>query len=182
MDSLSCAFIGCHPTRFKFKYKEDWSLCKKIKAALLEQAKAAYGRGARRFYVGGALGVDMWAGEAVLGLKGQKDYPGVALVCVIPFKGHDSRWDSPSVKRLQRLMAECDETVTACPSERADAYKFRNYYLVDNAEFLIAVHDDGGDRSGVSQTVNYARKRKREIVMIPPDTAKVTFGGDKKQV
>ncbi len=71
-------------------------------------------------------------------------------------------------------MAACDETVTACPSERADAYKFRNYYLVDNAECLIAVHDNAAaERTGVSQTVNYARKRKRDIIMIHPDTAKV---------
>ncbi len=175
MDTRSCAFIGCHPTRFKFKYKENYTLCKKIKAALLEQAKTVYKLGVRQFYVGGALGVDMWAGEAVLYLKGLDAYPGVTLTCVIPFKGHDSQWDSPSVKRLARLLSCCDEAISACSAERSDAYKIRNYYLVDNAECLIAVHDNAAaERTGVSQTVNYARKRNREIVLIHPDTAKAT--------
>lgn len=182
MGSLSCAFIGCHPTRFKFKYKENYTLCKKIKAALLEQAKLLYGRGVRRFYVGGALGVDMWAGEAVLSLKALPEYPAIELVCVIPFAGHDSPWDAPSKRRLAKLLSSCDKQITAASADRTDAYKVRNYYMVDNSEYLIAVHDgDGGERSGASQAVNYAKKRKREIILIHPDTAKASLDGGKKQ-
>ena len=54
----SCAVTGPKPTRFKFGYKEDYSLCKKIKKAMLEQFKRLYHeKGVRRFYIGGAMGV-----------------------------------------------------------------------------------------------------------------------------
>ncbi len=180
MDSLSCAFIGCHPTRFKFKYKEDWSLCKKIKAALIVQIKTLFARGIRRFYVGGALGVDMWAGEAIRDLKASPEFLGIELICVIPFEGHDSRWDGPNQRRLARLLAVCDEKVVASTSNRPDAHKIRNYYMVDQAEYLVAVYDmDEGRHSPAGQAINYAKKLKREIILIHPDTAKATE--DQKQ-
>ena len=37
MDILACTIIGHKPTRFKFKYKENYSLCKKIKSAMTGQ-------------------------------------------------------------------------------------------------------------------------------------------------
>lgn len=178
---LSCAFIGCHPTRFKFKYKESNARCKKIKAALLGQTKALYAKGIRRFYVGGALGVDLWAGEAVLGMKGSPEYPDIELVCVIPFEGHDSRWDRCSRQRFEKLLAGCDEKITAGSSDRPDAHKARNYYMVDRSEYLIAVHDEGDrERSASGQAINYARKRKLEIVLIHPDSAQGTVESNKK--
>ena len=67
MRQTACAVTGHRPSRFKFKYSEDYSLCKKIKRAMLEQFKRLYyEHGLRRYYVGGALGVDMWAGELIL--------------------------------------------------------------------------------------------------------------------
>ena len=94
MRQAACAVTGHRPSRFKFKYSEDYSLCKKIKRAMLEQFKRLYDEhGVRRYYVGGALGVDMWAGELILRLKEQPGYGDIELVVVLPFEGHDSKWD-----------------------------------------------------------------------------------------
>lgn len=58
---------------------------------MLEQFKRLYDEhGVRRYYVGGALGVDMWAGELILRLKEQPGYGDIELVVVLPFEGHDS--------------------------------------------------------------------------------------------
>ena len=90
MRHTACAVTGHRPSRFKFKYSEDYSLCKKIKRAMLEQFKRLYDeQGVRRYYVGGALGVDMWAGELILRLKEQPGYGDIELVVVLPFEGHD---------------------------------------------------------------------------------------------
>lgn len=119
----SCAVTGPKPTRFKFGYKEDYSLCKKIKKAMLEQFKRLYHeKGVRRFYIGGAMGVHIWAGELVLQLRGQ-----------------------PSPEN----------------------YAKQNRYLVDHADFLVAVSD------GEGEMVGYARKKKMSILRIHPDTAAV---------
>ena len=40
----ACTVAGPKPTRFKFGYKEDNSLCKKIKKAMLRQFRRLYSR------------------------------------------------------------------------------------------------------------------------------------------
>lgn len=68
-------FAGHRSTRFKFKYKEDYSLCKKIKKKITEQLKYLYDeKGVRRIYVGGSLGVDIWVERLFYGLKETSGY------------------------------------------------------------------------------------------------------------
>ena len=46
----------------------------------------------------------------------------------------------------------------------AVSYKKRNYYMVDNADFLLAVYDnDKKVRSGTGQTVNYALQKNAQF-------------------
>ena len=72
MNECVCAVTGHRPSRFKFKYSEDYALCKKIKASMLEVFRKLHDeQEVRRFYVGGALGVDMWSAEHILRLKAQ---------------------------------------------------------------------------------------------------------------
>lgn len=69
MKICSCAVIGQHPTRFKFKYNEYMTSCKRIKKRMRAVFVSLYQRGVRCFFVGGALGVDMWAGEILLDMQ-----------------------------------------------------------------------------------------------------------------
>ena len=81
-NTYSCAVTGHRPSRFKFKYAEDYSLCKKIKKTMREVFQKLHDEeSVRRFYVGGALGVDMWAAEEILRLKEQ---PGVYPAALQP--------------------------------------------------------------------------------------------------
>ena len=81
MNECVCAITGHRPSRFKFKYSEDYALCKKIKASMLEVFRKLHDeKEVRRFYVGGALGVDMWAAEQILRLKEQPGYEDIELV------------------------------------------------------------------------------------------------------
>lgn len=51
---------------------------------MLEQFKRLYHeKGVRRFYIGGAMGVHIWAGELVLQLRGQPGYEDIELVVVL---------------------------------------------------------------------------------------------------
>lgn len=164
----SCAVTGPKPTRFKFGYKEDYSLCKKIKKAMLEQFKRLYHeKGVRRFYIGGAMGVHIWAGELVLQLRGQPGYEDIELVVVLPAPGHSARWDVRSRKRLEQLLKNCTEQLTIGSQPNPENYAKQNRYLVDHADFLVAVSD------GEGEMVGYARKKKMGILRIHPDTAAV---------
>ena len=72
----SCAITSQRPTRFKFKYQEYMTSCKRLKKRLHDVFAELYRRGVRRFYVGGALGVDLWAGEILLEMRRREEYQG----------------------------------------------------------------------------------------------------------
>lgn len=169
--------------RFKWKYKENDTRCKRLKRVMREQFVLLYEQGVRRFYVGGALGVDQWAGEILLRLKEQPEYGDIELVVALPFEGHDAGWDSRSKDRLRFLIGHSAETViVGMTAEPAVCYKKRNYYMVDHADCLLAVYDnDRSIRSGTGMTVNYARQKEIPITLIHPDTgvvSQLTVGGN----
>lgn len=173
----SCTITGHRPTRFKWKYKENDTRCKRLKRRIQEQLVLLYEQGVRRFYVGGALGVDQWAGEILLRLKEQPEYGDIELVVALPFEGHDAEWDTRSRSRLKFLVDHSTETVTVGTTAEPAAicYKKRNYYMVDHADCLLAVYDnDRSIRSGTGMTVNYAKSKGLPITLIHPDTIAVT--------
>ncbi len=171
----SCAITGHRPTRFKWKYKENNNGCKRLKKRIHDQIILLYEKGVRKFYVGGALGVDMWAGEMILRLKEQPEYSEIELVVVLPFPGHDEQWDSRSRERLAFLIRHSTECVAIGKIAGSESYQQRNYYMVDHADCLLAVYDNGRNiRSGTGQTVHYAAHKMVPIILIHPDTGIVS--------
>lgn len=171
----ACAVTGHRPTRFKFKYNEDTVGCKLLKKRLQAQFVWIYEQGVRHFYVGGALGVDMWAGEILLRMKELPEYGELNLKLVLPCEGHDQRWDERSKKRMAFLRTHCTATMIVSNGLSPEDYRKRNKYMVDHADVLVAVYDNNRSiRSGTGMTVNYAKRRKLPIILIHPDTGIVT--------
>ena len=175
MNTQSCAVTGHSPQRFKFKYNEQAPLCLKIKTALTEQIKTLYAKGVRLFYVGCAVGVDTWAAEIVIELKQQAEYSDIELYCAIPFADHDAKFTDGQKKRSENILSKCNHKEIINRHYSPTAYKRLNYFLVDKSQHLIAVFDqDKSDRSGLVQTVNYAKKNELQITYIHPDTAVIS--------
>lgn len=174
--SKTCAVTGHRPNRFAFKYNEEHPLCREIKAAISEQFRWMYEeQGVRHIYVGGALGVDMWAGEAALQLKETPGYGELRLHIALPFDGHDSKWSQWCRERLESLIRHSDECVTVGNTGSRESYLARNRYLVNRADILLAVYDDEKNlRSGTMHTVHYAQMKNLPIVLIHPDTVQVS--------
>lgn len=172
----ACTFAGPKPTRFKFKYNENYTLCRKIKKAMLTQMKRLYHeKGVRRFYITGAIGVQMWAGELALQLKSQPGCGDIELVVVLPFPGHDAQWDVKSRKRLEFLIQNSVECVTVGTSASQENYIRANRYLADHAQFLIAVSDHAAAPiSDMTQMEAYACQKNLQMIFIHPDTADVS--------
>ena len=176
MELHTCAVTGHRPTRFKWKYNENHNGCKRLKKRMQEQFIALYEKGGRRFLVGGALGVDQWAGEIILRLKEQPEYNDIELVVVLPFPGHDEQWDTRSRERLAFLIRHSTECVTVGETACRESYFQRNRYMVDHADCLLAVYDGERNlRSGTMQTVNYATASKKLIICIHPDSGSTSI-------
>lgn len=177
METLSCTITGHRPTRFKWKYNERDEGCRRLKRRLRDQLVCMYERGVRRFYTGGALGVDLWAGEILLRLKEQPDFAEIELMIALPFEGYNAEWDKRSQARIDFLIKHSQETVVV--GERGQpptaCYRKRNEYMVNRSQYLIAVFDrEKNQRSGTLQTVNFAKKKHLRIIYIHPDTGAVS--------
>lgn len=174
MELHTCAVTGHRPTRFKWKYNENNNGCKRLKKRMQEQFIVLYKKGVRRFLVGGALGVDQWAGEIILRLKEQPEYSDIELVVVLPFSGHDEQWDPRSRERLAFLIRHSAECIVVSKSAGQESYTQRSRYMVDHADCLLAVYD-GNDKlySEINQMIYEVKKKKLLIVLIHPDSAKV---------
>lgn len=180
---IVCAFTGHRPAKLSFGYDETSALCQAIKRELgIAAEKLIIQKKVRRFLVGGALGVDMWAGESILSLM--SSYDDVSLCCVMPFRGYNENWPPLASERLHKITDKAD-AIYLQDGYSPDAYTARNRYLADHSDYLIAVYDDGhtAAASGTGQTVRYAQCRGRSIVLIHPDNAAVSywFPPDKKK-
>ena len=165
-----CFITGHRPNRFKFP--ENDPRCDKIKSAIRSEIIRFYEQdGIRGVWVGGAAGVDTWAAEIVLGL--QQQYHDLELHVAIPFPEFGDTFAPQQKERYQRILKECTDSVVVCKAYRPDAYKRRDYYMVDHSVCGIAVYDlDKSIRSGTGMTYNYAvRKKKLPVTVIHPDHA-----------
>ena len=171
MKICSCAVIGQHPTRFKFKYNEYMTSCKRIKKRMHDVFVSLYQRGVRCFFVGGALGVDMWAGEILLDMQRQVEYRELGVVMVCPFPGHDVRWDPKSQARQRKLREGCAKVLMGSEHPGAEGYKKRTEYMLGQADYVVAVYDnDPKHYSGVRTAMCIVEKRNLPMVLIHPDT------------
>ena len=116
--------------------------------------------------------MDTWAAEIVLELQQQKQYHDLELHVAIPFTEFGDTFAPQQKERYQRILKECADSVVVCKSYRQDAYKRRDYYMVDRSVCGITVYDlDKSIRSGTGMTYNYAAlKKKLPVTVIHPDT------------
>ena len=175
MSAPICAVVGHKPTRFKFKYKENFKLCIKIKKRMQEQFESLYSFGVHDFWVVGTLGVGIWAGEILLRMKEQAEFQALELTVLRPYPGHDQGWDDRSRRRLHFLLKHSKEQYTVADVPAPDAFRQLGYYMIDHATHLLAVYDNAPDcRDQLGETVHYAKTQQKTIILLHPDTAAVT--------
>lgn len=172
MSEIACAIIGCHPTRFKFKYQEQNNGCKKIKKVLDSQLRQIYEGGIHRFLVSGTLGVGIWAGELLLRMKEQPEYAALELVVVLPYANHDSSWDNHNKTRLSFLLRHAADKVLLAAKGGGRDYQETYFYMVEQCARLVAVCDDQ-PKDDAGQAVIRARKKEHALTIIHPDNGKI---------
>lgn len=140
-----------------------------IKKRLEEEIIRAIDHGYTDFIVGGALGVDTWAGEIVADLKERLLKGKIRLLLYSPFDGQESKWTDESKLRYYNLMAKCDDVIVVCdPGYAPWKLLKRDNAMVDQSTRIIAVWN-GMESGGTYHTVSYARKSNREVIHIDPN-------------
>ena len=157
------SFTGYRPDKLPF-FGEDDPLCIELKRRIAENIYHLAEDGAREFYSGMALGIDMWCAEAVLELK--KHRPEVRLTAMIPCPQQCDKWNVQQKRRYKDILAQCDQTICISPSYTSDCMHRRNRALVDICDVLLAVFD--GRSGGTKYTVEYAQKKGRRVLLLPP--------------
>ena len=159
-----CSFTGYRPQKMPFCFNENDPRCVEFKARLFATVEYLIGKGYSHFLSGGALGMDMFAAEAVLELR--RKYPWVVLEMVSPFDGQSDRWESQYQIRYAILYAEADIiTATGHKYDKTCLFR-RNRYLVNNADLVLAAYD--GQPGGTAMVVDYAKKMDVPVCIIAP--------------
>ena len=170
MNNKKCAFTGHRPQSLPFGFNEADERCIALKKVLRNEIiNLIENKGVTHFITGMAIGVDMYAAEIVHGLKAS--YPGITLESAIPCENQAEKWIEEQRDRYFDIAAKCDkETMIQC-QYTPDCMHKRNRYMVDQADFIVAVWD--GRPSGTGKTVQYAQRQGKPIVIINPKTQRV---------
>ena len=164
-------FTGHRLQHLLFGMNEDDARCADLKETLKEQIiNLIEAENVTHFITGMALGIDLYAAELVLDLKAR--YPSITLESAIPCETQAVKWSAAQRERYYDIAAQCDKETMLQSHYSPDCMDKRNRYMVDHADFIIAVWD--GRPSGTGKTVTYARGRSRKaIIVIDPVTLAV---------
>ena len=144
-----------------------------VKRSLRDAIKRAVKRRVETFISGGALGVDQWAAEIVLDIRAREiktsyhKESNIKLIIAQPFPSQSIKWPQDARRRYDKILQKADRIV-AVNDDPFAAWKMqkRNEWMVVNSDAVIAVWD--GAPGGAANTVDYARKLGRSVLVIDP--------------
>lgn len=175
MEQNSCAFTGHRPAQFGWGYDEQHPDCVKLKLLLEDEIVKLCELGVITFITGMAQGVDQWAALSVLKLR--QTFPALRLVCALPCEGQTKGWSDGAKIQYHTILEQADSVQYISPTYTKDCMIVRNHWMVDHANFVLAVYD-GSYRGGTAATVRYAQKKDRRITQIHPASFEVTCTPD----
>lgn len=148
----TCTFTGHRPERLELPEEQ-------VREWLEGQIKRAADEGYTDFITGMQRGVDLWAAEAVLKLDRQ-----IRLIAACAYRGMEENWDLDWQERYYHVLTHSYLVYYISDIPGREAFFARNQWMVDRASRLIAVYT--GAPSGTKKTIEYARKKKLDIVLI----------------
>ena len=149
---ITCCFTGHRPQKLHQTEQE-------VREGLERAIRQAYADGYRSFITGMAMGVDIWAGEAVLRLK--EEHPDIRLVAAVPYPGQERYFPHEWKMKYAELMAGCNHAEILSENYTRGVYHARDRWMVDHSRRVIAVFN--GEPGGTALTTQYAKKEGLEL-------------------
>ncbi|MBQ9782178.1 MAG: DUF1273 family protein [Clostridia bacterium] len=117
-------------------------------------------KGINTFLVGMALGFDLLCFERLLLKKDQY----IRIIACIPCRGQEQKYPLTEKERYNKYIEQADEKIYLFDEYENGCMFVRNRFMVDNSAVLVAyIYKKLG---GAYYTVNYAEKRRKEIIYI----------------
>ncbi len=155
-------FTGHRPEKLPDNGDANSPLIKALKSMLFREISSALEDGCNCFITGLSRGVDLWAGEIIMGkIAAGRD---ICLAAASPcrsygrnFKGYEKWIFKNIIHKAERVFYISEEYTKTC-------YKDRNAFMVENSGRLIAVVKDF--RSGTGNTISTAKKHGLDIRLV----------------
>lgn len=145
----TCCFTGHRVLKNNFNEEK----LKKIIETAIE-------KGYKTFLTGMAIGFDLKACETLLNYKEK----GIEIVACIPCKGQEALFNKKQKQQYNNCLKNVDKKIYLNESYFEGCMQQRNRFMVDNSSLVIAYYYSA--QGGTYHTVNYAERKKREIIFI----------------
>ncbi len=170
---LFCAVLGHSPMRFAWGFDEDDLGCKRLKLELLQSIMALRHYGVSQFMVASDPGVGLWAAETVNILRRYDD--GLQLFCVLPHEEQATKWAPYLRERYFDMLEQCSYLTTITTQKTPESQWKAYRKMIDQSEIVLSVYDPASARGdAVDRAMAYASDARRSMVVIHPDTFRVT--------
>lgn len=153
------SFTGHRPKKLNNEWDHSGPLSKKIIAKVRNVLRQLQ---PEMCNVGMCIGGDFLAAMACI-------EEGIPFVAYVPFKGQDDLWGAGNKLQYRELLSKAKEVIyVSDPPYAPWKMTKRNQAMVDNGDKLCGIYD-GSAGGGTFNTIEYAKKKDKEIIYINPN-------------
>lgn len=125
-------------------------------------AERLIGEGIHTFYNGMAVGFDLMAAAAVVGLK--EKYPQIKMIACIPCPEQNRFYKEENREEYRKIMEKCDDVIVLSDRYYKGCMQARDRYMADKCDVLVAYLRE--KKGGTYYTVRYAASKGKEILYL----------------
>ena len=140
-----------------------------IKKAIEKKLLQLLDEGLEWVVISGQLGVELWAGETVIGLK--EEYPELQLAVLTPFLDQESGWNESNQEYYHSVISCADfvESISKQPYTDPSQFRNRNRVILHKCDGLLLVYDEeneGSPKFLLKEALAYKERHAFEVMQI----------------
>ncbi|GGF09704.1 UPF0398 protein YpsA [Halobacillus andaensis] len=151
-------------------FKNDDPKVDIIKTAIKKRLVALIDEGLQWVVISGQMGVELWTGEVILGLKEEYD---INLAVLPPFSNQQSRWPDAMQRAYEVIIEQCDFYKEIYEKEYEGPYQFRarDQFFVEHSDGCLMLYDEdtqGSPQYFLKLIKKYREHHAYELLFITP--------------
>lgn len=140
-----------------------------IKKAMYNRLNILAEEGLEWVLISGQMGVELWAGEAVISLK--KTYRDLKLAVLTPFLNQESKWNEKNQEYYNYIIENADyvDSISKQPYVNPGQFKNRDQLLLHKSDGILILYDEEKEGSAKyiwQEAKKYKEKKPYEIIQI----------------